>query len=615
MRKTVILTILLAIAMAHTAWGEDLRLDASLERTVVSPGNPLYLNVTFYGSQDAPKPDIEPIDGLQIRYVGPSTKVSVVNGKVSKSISHAYLIIPLSGGTYKIGPFSVYYNGERFIAPPVSLQVNDKPSGGTATASGGGSAGYTGYQAPVQRQASPAVGYQSDRIFIVMDVDKTTMYVNEKVDVTIRLFANNMEVKDIEFPAYKHDGFTSGEFAQPERTTDYIRGVRYEGLIFRQTIYGIKEGVYTLGPAKVSCKIVAANEASRRSSFFGMDDFFSSRFGSRVYPVELASDDIQVKVLPFPKEARPDDFKGAVGDFSLEVFPESKSVKVGDPVVLRSVIKGSGNLDTVTSPDVNETADIKTYEPQVSVKGATKVYEQILIPTSEAVKEIPPVSFSFFNPRTRKYETITKGPFPIAVTPRPAGEKQATMVSFGAGGADVYAQKEEIGEDIVHIKADSGVLRRTDKYAFNEKYFWALQSLPVILFAFLYASDRKRQRVMRDKGYARLLKAPRKARKGLDRAKRFLDKKDSKAFYDELFKTLQYYLGDRFNLSKGNVNYQVVEDKLVSRGVDPEVISKLKEAFEKCNMIRYAPSAGEGDPGELLGTVREVIDHLEKRRV
>ena len=56
------------------------------------------LYLTFIGSQDAPQPDISPVDGIKITYVGPATKMSIVNGKVSQSITHTYLVIPKKGG-------------------------------------------------------------------------------------------------------------------------------------------------------------------------------------------------------------------------------------------------------------------------------------------------------------------------------------------------------------------------------------------------------------------------------------------------------------------------------------------------------------------------------------
>ena len=626
----IITSILLLSTGILTAQG--LKLESSLERNRVSPGNPVYLYVTFFGSQDAPKPDVQQIDGLKINYVGPATKVSIINGKISKSISHTYLIMPQSDGEYELGPYSIDYRGQIFVSPPISLRVGSVPSGtsastartaarrapakaSTSTPAKTITRSSSSYKNPNPKPSKPNIGYKSDRIFVVMDVDKTTMYVNEKINVTIKLFVNNMEVKDIGYPVYGHEGFTAEAFEKPERTMEYLRGVRHEALVFKQSLFGVKEGRFTLGPVKIECKIVSQNESSRRSSFFGFDSFFSNRFGSKTYPVELMSDDVPVHILPFPKSGRTSGFQGAVGDFSLEVYPQANKVKVGDPVVLKSIIKGYGNLATVTAPILSDIKGFKTYEPQVIIKGVSKLYEQILIPTSEKTKEIPKVSFTYFNPRTRKYVALEKGPFPLSVEARPGGESQIKMVSADTSTPNVYIPKEKLGEDIIHIKDNLGHLSDLDRNVYENKYFLGLPILSMILFFFIYFGHRRKTRVLKDKGYARLLKAPRKARKGLAKAKTFIEKGENEVFYETLFKTFQEYLGNKFNLSKGNLNYQIIEKELRDHNCEDKVINQVNNVFEKCDMIRFSSSSSEDNPGDFLKTVREIIDYLEKKRI
>ena len=89
MRKKILILFIAAFFLATSfALARDMHLEARLERDQVSLGNPVYLSVTFYGAKNVPQPDISPVRGLQIKYVGPSTKISVVNGKISQSITH-----------------------------------------------------------------------------------------------------------------------------------------------------------------------------------------------------------------------------------------------------------------------------------------------------------------------------------------------------------------------------------------------------------------------------------------------------------------------------------------------------------------------------------------------
>ncbi|MFC1480344.1 BatD family protein [Candidatus Omnitrophota bacterium] len=607
MRKTLfILTVIFAIT-ASVAWGQGTRFEASLERRNVSVGNPIYLYLSFYGSQDVDRPDIPSVDGLKVKYVGPTSKMSVINGQVSQSITYAYLIIPIKKGEFEMGPFFTSYQGQMYKADAVKLSVSDTPV--QVTRSGP-------VFAPNARQTTAKAPYVDDKIFLVIKIEKRRIYVNEVVPVTVKLYVTGMSLRDIEYPSYAHEGFSAGPFEEPERRRETARGAKYDVLIFKRNLFGIKEGDYILGPAKVQCKMLVRKEIPRSSIFDKSifdDDFFNSSFGYNAYPVELESDGIPVTVLPFPEEGRPLAFQGAVGDFSMNVYVDPPKVKVGDPITLRMTISGTGNLDTVTAPSLAPTDKFKTYEPQVSKKGGKKIYEQVIIPKTDDAKEIPKVSFSFFNPYLQKYETIQRGPFPVEVMTQPEGAVK--MVSM-PGAQQIFYPQEKLGKDIIHIKENVGGLRPRGRFLYNSWLFWAGQVAPLALFAVFYAGHRKKERMIRDKGYARFLKAPRKARKGLIKAKAQLGKDDVLPFYDIIFKTLQEYLGDRFNLPKGTVTSQVIDQRLSPGGCDQGILEMLQDVFSRCEMARYASFVPGGhEEEEVLEKVKRIIDYMEKVKV
>ncbi len=600
---------MMSLFATASAWSQP-KFEATLERESVSMGNPVYLYLTFYGAQDVDRPNIPGIDGLKVQYVGPSTKVQIVNGQVSQSITFTYLLIPLKEKEFDLGPFTTTYGGQIYRTEAITLEASVAPGPVQAVTP----APYSG-PSTVQSQA-PDMG---DRIFLTMEVPKKTVYANEVLPLTIKVYVSDMGLRDIEYPRFEHDGFSTGEHSQPERRTEVVRGVRYEVLVFTQDLFAIKEGDHVLGPAKLSCKMVVRKETPRRSSFFGRsifdDDFFSSRFGYNTYPVELESNVISVNILPFPRAGRPDDFQGAVGDFTMEAYIEPLETKVGDPVGLRMSIGGMGNLDTVTAPRVTPGDDFKTYEPQVTKKGGRKVYEQILIPKSAKVKEVPKVSFSFFNPRTGKYETLEKGPFPLKVIEQPLDGRKAKMVSM-AGIEQMLYPQEELGKDIIYIKEYPGKPVRRSSFLYNNPLFWVVQAVPLALFAVFYVNYRKKERILTDRTYARSLKAPRRARTGLAKARTYLERNEVVPFYDAIFRTLQEYLGNRFDLPKGGVTAAEVEERLGASGRDEEVLTMLEEVFSMCEMARYASSVPGGEEGRgILEKVRRIIDYMEKAKI
>lgn len=608
--KKIFLTVILIIGVSLVSSAEDIRVEASLERSRVSLGNPVYLYLTIYGVRETDRLDIPSRDGLQIKYVGPSTSVSIVNGATTQSVTHTYLVIALKQGEYRIGPFLINYGGREHKAEAVTLTASNAPS------SSGRS---TGVSPPRATSVPPSAGqvtagseiFDRDKLFLTMNIGKMLVYINEEVPLTIKLYVNNLGLRDIEYPVYSHEGFSVGERDEPERRREVSNGVRYETLVFRQKLFGIKEGNYVLGPAKLGGKVLVRKSPSRRGNVFN-EDFFSSRFGYQAFPIEVVSDPIHVTILPFPAKGKPANFQGTVGNFNFSAYPVTSKVKVGDPIMMHMTISGTGNLDTVTAPKVELSDKFKTYEPQVTIEGGKKVYEQVIIPKSADVKEIPAVTFSFFNPARKKYETITKGPFPIEVTKQPESESGMGMFSISSNG-DVLYPKEKIGEDIVHLKEKLGRVYLKKEFLFNSLFFWAGQLILTGLFFAFYFLSRKKERMLSDKSYARFLKAPKKARKGIEAARADLAKGDIHAFYDTIFKVLQAYFAGRFNLPRGNITVQVVKNKLASRGIDEEKLKNLSDIFSKCEVARYAPaSAGKEEAAEILEKTRRVIDYVEK---
>jgi len=374
MKKTLLFTAVVFCLFAANIVCAQTRFEASIERGRVSEGNPVYMYLTFHGSQSVEKPDVKSVEGLQIKYIGPSTKITVVNGVMSQTVTHTYLIIPLKEGVFTLGPFYAEYKGNIYPTDILTLNV-----GRVGPGSGGAGPQRTRVQTPsplpggqAHTEADP---YVSERVFLKMDIGKRLVYMNESVPLTIKLYVTDTGLKDIEYPVFEHEGFSSGEFIEPERKIEMVGRRKYEVLIFKKDLYAIKEGNYFLGPVKLKSKMVIKRDRARRHSVFNRRIFDDDFFGFaqyETYPIELVAEEIPVTIMPLPEEARPEEFQGAVGTFSMEVFVDKSVVNVGDPVVVKSTISGMGDLDTVTSPRIQPGEFFKSYEPQVTKKREQK---------------------------------------------------------------------------------------------------------------------------------------------------------------------------------------------------------------------------------------------------
>jgi len=583
---------------------KDINFEATVDRDKVGLGQTLQLDLTFAGTQNMPAPELPVMEGFQSRYLGPSTRMSIINGQASSSITQIYTLLPTKTGTFKIGPFKFEHNGDKYNSNSIDLEVAEevKPS-----------------ENKPSPEEQPDTKDLNERIFLRMQVKKDKVYLNEVLPVTIKLFVNRLGVRDIQYPQFSRDGFSAGEFGQPKQYQEVAGGVNYDIIEFDTAIFGLKPGEFRLGPVNLKCNLIVKkqNRAQTPASF---DDFFNSDVfdnffgGYQTYPLSLKSADIPITVLPLPEENKPASFSGGLGSFDFEAIVNPAEVKVGDPVTLKMIVRGQGNFNTVSPPDLSLAGDFKVYEPQIKQDKEAKTFEQVLIPLNMNIKEIPAISFSFFNTRTGQYATITKGPFPIKIL-KPEKEEEFKVIENKPSAA-ISLKEEKLGRDIIYIKETCGELKRKGDYLYKNKIFLGFQIIPLLIYLFSAMIQARNRRFKTDVRFARQLLAPRKARAGIRRANNYLEKGNVQEFYDALFETLQEYLGNKFHLSSRGITVSIIDEQLKNRGIPEEILAKLKDIFSECDLVRYAAThLTKENMQNSLKKLEEVIDYLQRNKV
>ncbi|MCX5713645.1 MAG: BatD family protein [Candidatus Omnitrophica bacterium] len=603
MIKRLLILPLLVFMFTSFALAKEIRFEASVESNKVSVGQPFMLNLTFSGTQDIPALDMPTIEGFDMRYVGPSTRLSIINGQATSSITHVYSLVPLKVGTFKIGPLQFKYKTDTYTSQEITVEVvsGQVPS----------------YAQQGQGQNPAAPVDINDRAFVVMEAKKNKVYLNEVMPLTIKLYVNRLALRDIQYPEFNHEGFSVANYGQPKQYQEMLNGAPYDVIEFDTTAFGIKSGDFHLGPAIIKCNLLV-----RRGSRGGggpddifNQDFFDNFFGQfEARPLNLKSADIPVTVLPIPEQNKPDSYSGAVGYFDLDASVSPQEVKVGDPITLRIIVRGEGNFNTVSMPRLSSTKDFKIYEPQVKQEKNEKIFDEILLPMSSSIREVPQVAFSYFNTSEGKFDTLTKGPFSINVI-KPEKEEEQKVVE-GPQGISAPLKEEKFGRDIIYIKASSGKLFKKGDYLYNNKLFLGLQIMFLMIFGLILTLHRRKEKLRTDIQYARKLVAPRKAKEGLRQARVYLDKQEAKNFYDSVFSTLQEYLGDKFYLASQGITISVVDDILKDKKVPGNILETLREIFKNCDMARFAPSQiRREDMERTFKDLEMVIDYFQKNKV
>ena len=450
----------------------------------------------------------------------------------------------------------------------------------------------------------------------MLSIAKKEAYLNEPILVEIKLFINELAVKNVQYPSLSTDGFRLEPFAEPERRQQVMGGISYQVLNFKTFLYPTRAGDLTLGPAKLGANIVIASSPRRGmpgdiGSIFDDDVFdeFMGRFETKTVMLESAG--IGIKVLPLPEEGKPASFSGGVGKYNFEMSVSPSEVKVGDPVTVRMRVAGDGNLKAVEMPAFKESKDLKVYDPKVTEQDGEKTLEQVVIPKNDAVRELPVVEFSYFDTSEGKYFTVSKGPFPLTVTPLAKGEEAKVVGMLASSGPIFRDQPEELGKDIHFIKDEIGPVQRRGATLLRQGGFIVGIILFFLAWLGLFVNYLFRQRLTSDHRLARRLQAPRQAKAGLAQAAAFLGKNDAQNFCDALVRTLQEYFGNKFHVPPNTVTVALIASHMKNN--NDKVLEDLRQVFSECELVRFASAQITVEKMKAhLQKAQETIDFFER---
>lgn len=603
--RIFIVSVCLMTLACINVFAQNVQFTAEVDQNKIALGTSAQWTLTVTGTQDVMDIPAPSVEGLDIRFLGPSTQISIVNGRYSSRKSWIYSLVPLQTGRFTIPSVNINVNGTSYTTDPVEIEVTDTPGNPSVTS------------VPSSPSAAETGTNLTDKIFLVLRLSKDKVYVNERLPVKILLFMADLSVADVRFPEFSQPGMDVEKFGQPRQYEQVVNGIRYHIGEFDTNIYPTRVGEMTIGPVTLECNIVIKSAGTRPpSGGRGFEeDFFNSFFDRyEERPMTLQSKPVSLTVLPLPEENKPVDFAGAVGRFNMDVSVGPSEVNVGDPITVKINIGGEGNLKAVEAPAFTRAEKFKIYDPQIKEEGGFKKLEQVLIPESDQLTQIPEVAFSYFDPAVQQYQTISQGPFPVTVR-EPKSEESLKVVGAADSGVDGIDSSSVLGRDIVFIKDSPGKFYIIGQRFYRTVSFYLIVVLLGGAWAYLCGMCHRKHKIATDIVYARRLLAPKEARRGLRAAKGLLALDDPQKFYDALFRTLQKYLGHKLHLSSGAVTFETVQANIAGR-VAEKWLEEIRRAFTECDALRYAPARSSAESrAESYARVQRIIDALERTRI
>jgi len=426
------LTLLLFLSMGVSLRAEEISVTAGLSRSEVNSGDMAELQIKVSGAQRADVPQQIPVEGLNVRLTGQSTQVQMVNFKVTSSVVYSYIVMPLRTGHFTIPSVTVSADGGKFRTQSLPFSVRD--SSGPSSSGGVGAtspsmqpqnSGVPGMVGSSRPRPAPSRPDLEKVAFGEIDCSKKTVYAGEMVPVEIRYYFDARYSAQVRGRVdFGGEGVLLERFPDPKEGREERNGILYNVLTFRSLLSGVKPGLVDLKPAKLDCEIQLPGELPP-----GFDDPVfqqllggQARFG-QTREVAVKTAPLHLEVLPLPKEGRPPAFTGAVGQFDIDMIVSNPHPAPGDPVTLNVKIGGKGNFKGMGPPVLTGIDDWRTYPPtdkfdssdELAYTGV-KSFDFTLI-AQKAAHFSPGAEFSYFDPQSGKYQTLTVKPLPLEATP------------------------------------------------------------------------------------------------------------------------------------------------------------------------------------------------------
>jgi len=146
-------------------------------------------------------------------------------------------------------------------------------------------------------------------------------------------------------------------------------------------------------------------------------DFFRTRREKgETYFVRAA--EVALDVIPLPEQGRPLDFSGAIGQIAVRADATPRDVDAGDSIKFKVEWTGAGNLEFFTAPDparLDAFRDFRVYGKSEERSLDRRVVTYDLSPVSSAVREIPALPLSVFDPASGRYGSVATEPLSVRV--------------------------------------------------------------------------------------------------------------------------------------------------------------------------------------------------------
>ena len=521
---------------------------------------------------------------------GPNQSVSNswINGVRTFSKTYSYFLTPEKKGNYTIGQASIEIDGDIYKTLPVKVQVTEA----------------------VESSLSPGSpsSVVDDDIELSIEISKSNPYLNEPISVEFKLLFNPKinvtNLGEIDNPEFKNFWSQNIKIPRLEIKSTSYKGQRYNYVTWKKALlFPQKAGDLELLPLTLD---VTIDVPTNRRDFFGNTIYTQTS-------KKVASRKRIIKVKNFPENGKPESFNGAVGNFDISLNSSKSQLKATESFQLEFKVNGNGNLKLFSLPEIIVPSSLEKYAPEfkekinTSLSGMNGEISNVytIVPQYQGKYPIPPVEFSFFNPKTEQYVTLYSNERIVDVLDGPT-----KLSESNAQASNPVSNSITSSDQFNFIKLSSDFVQIDRKNIIDsKKILFTLFLIPIIILvlAIIYFNLRNKkvsENILKSRD-ADLL-----ARQYLNNAKIDMNNKDS--FYASLENALFNFIKSKYLIEREDFSKDRLKNILEKDKISDNIIEDLIDIINSCELARYTPTTPEGMDQDYEKAVK-VISNFDKR--
>lgn len=532
--------------------------------------------------------------------IGPNTSTqqsfSMVNGRMSHtaSVTYTYVLMAKEKGTFVIPAAHASVNSSNTSSQALRINVTGNTNN---TSSSNSQQRHSNTR--TDRAGTPIRG---NDLFIKVTANKKRVYEQEPIMLTYKVYTQ-VELTQLEGKMPDLNGFHTQEVQLPQQKSFHIEKVNgraYNCVTWSQYVM-FPQMTGKLEIPSITFKGIVVQQNDNIDPF---EAFFNGGANYVEVKKNIQAPSVSIQVAPLP--AKPAAFSGGVGNFTISATLDKATVKAGDPVNVRIVVSGNGNMKLLKQPELPLPKDFDKYDAKISDKtkltengvSGNMIYDILIVPRNMGKYVIPAIPFVYFDTTSRSYKTLTTKPMNL-------------IVEKGNGGNTVTDYSKQSDTDIHDIISKERTTDDARNSIFGTTFYTIINAVIVIAFIIMVVIFRKRALALADIVTVKERRANKVAIKRLKQASIMLRSGKNAEFYDEITKALYGYVGDKFAMPVEQLSRENIAEKLANRQVDISVTQQLLEAIDECEYARFAPGDSAGNMQKTYDKATDAIMTIE----